>query len=94
LGGFSSKSARPSPNWSESVFGNGLRLGCKLPERGGEKGGRPKALTGVDPKKIDLARRLYEENHPDYTLASLCKDLLGGISTKTFYRYIAPQSRQ
>jgi DNA invertase Pin-like site-specific DNA recombinase len=60
----------------------------------GRKGGRPSVLKGVDPRNIELARRLYEENHPDYTVAALWKDLLGGISTKTFYRHIAPYSQQ
>jgi DNA invertase Pin-like site-specific DNA recombinase len=70
------------------------RAGLQAARARGKKGGRPRALRGIDPKKIELAKRLYEENHPDYTVATLCKDFLGGISTKTFYRSIAPQSRQ
>jgi DNA invertase Pin-like site-specific DNA recombinase len=55
----------------------------------GRKGGRPPALQGVDPRNIELARRLYETNDPQYTVRALCQQLLGGISTKTFYRHIA-----
>lgn len=60
----------------------------------GRTGGRPKALKGVDPKKIELARRLYESNDPDYTVADICKNILGGISTKAFYRHVARNSKQ
>lgn len=65
------------------------QAGLRAARARGRKGGRPPALKKVDPKNIELARRLYETNDPNYTVAELCRNLLGGISTKTFYRQIA-----
>ncbi len=67
------------------------QAGLRAARARGRKGGRPPALKGVDKRNIELARHLYETNDPHYTVAALCQNLLGGISTKTFYRQVAPQ---
>lgn len=70
------------------------QAGLQAARARGRKGGRPPALKGVDPRNIELARHLYETNDPNYTVAALCKHLLGGISTKTFYRQIASKKER
>ncbi len=68
--------------------------GLKAARARGRKGGRPTVLKKLNEKQIELARSLYESNNPDYTVADICKNILGGISTKAFYRHIATNSKQ
>lgn len=51
----------------------------------GRQGGRPKLL---DPKKRELALRLYQERQ--HTIVEICQ--LMGISKSTLYNYLAEQS--
>ncbi len=52
----------------------------------GRKGGRPNALRGKDPKQVELALKLYQEQKTSVSV--LCEML--GVSRATFYHTILP----
>ena len=58
------------------------RAGLSAARARGRQGGRPKRL---DPKKRELALRLYQERQ--HSIAELCQ--LMGISKSTLYNYLA-----
>jgi DNA invertase Pin-like site-specific DNA recombinase len=60
------------------------RAGLSAARARGRQGGRPKRL---DPKKRELALRLYQERQ--HSIAELCQ--LMGISKSTLYNYLAEQ---
>ena len=50
----------------------------------GKQGGRPRAASLNDPKKVHLAQSLYDDKNN--SIAEICKVL--SISRSTFYRYV------
>src|SRR5919205_877188 len=60
------------------------RAGLEAARARGRNGGRPKAATLNDPKKVAMAQALY--NDPKNSIADICKTLR--ISRATLYRYV------
>lgn len=56
----------------------------------GKKGGRPKAATLSDPKRVALAQALYDDK--THSIADICQTLR--ISRATLYRYIDTAQRE
>ena len=50
----------------------------------GKQGGRPKALSRIDPKKLETARRMAQD--PATPISQICEFL--GVSRWTVYRYL------
>lgn len=67
--------------FEREVIRERTRVGLQAARARGRLGGRPRAL---DPKKIALARSLYESR--DYSIQDIC-DMLG-ISRGTLYKYL------
>jgi len=63
------------------------RAGLAAARARGRKGGRPRAAAFIDPKKLALARTLYQEKQTP--VGTLCQML--GVSRATFYRYVGAE---
>jgi DNA invertase Pin-like site-specific DNA recombinase len=66
------------------------RAGLEAARARGRNGGRPKAATLNDPRKIAMAQALY--NDKNNSIANICRTLR--ISRSTLYRYIEPTQRK
>jgi DNA invertase Pin-like site-specific DNA recombinase len=65
------------------------RAGLAAARARGRNGGRPRAKGLDDPKKVQLAQRLYDD--PKNDIAMICRTL--GVARSTLYRYITPHTR-
>lgn len=61
------------------------RAGLAAARARGRKGGHPRVKAFQDPKRLALARRLYQEKVP---IDELCATF--GVSPATLYRYVKP----
>jgi len=66
------------------------RAGLEAARARGRNGGRPKAASLSDPRKVAMAQALYSDK--DNSIAEICRTLR--ISRSTLYRYITPAQRK
>lgn len=66
------------------------RAGLEAARARGRNGGRPKAATMNDPRKVAIAQALY--NDKTNSIVDICRTLR--ISRSTLYRYITPAQRE
>jgi DNA invertase Pin-like site-specific DNA recombinase len=60
------------------------RAGLTAARARGKQGGRPKALSKIDPKKLETAQRMAQD--PRTPISQICEFL--GVSRWTVYRYL------
>ena len=74
--------------FERDIIKDRTKAGLNAARARGRLGGRPKAASLNTPRKVALAKSLFENR--DNTISEICKTL--HVSRATLYRYIKPKA--